>query len=147
MENAIVSIPTAPQTTFSVDSQAYLGRNQIRRNIGRSTSLYPCRSVVDRVLTLNPGESISVSAGVDGQGDTIVTGNNDAFDEIPTPIVTPLIAISLVTDSPIKVALNSGVIVLTVNKYLFLDSGVTEMTITNLAANTSPRTIQLAYAF
>jgi hypothetical protein len=132
MENAITSTPTPPDTTLSVDSILYLGRNQIRRNIGKSTTLYICKSVMDRAIELAPGESILIAPDLVG----------------PTP--HKLKAISLVTSSPVTVTLTHGTspgIVMVVNSYLFLDTPLDSMLVSNSPTATASARINLAYAY
>lgn len=61
MQPAIVNVVKPPVTTVSFDTTAYLGKSQIRRNVGHSTSLYIAESVVDRVVAVPAVQNVELT--------------------------------------------------------------------------------------
>jgi hypothetical protein len=135
MENAITTVPKPPEVTLSVDATVWMGRNQIRRNIGKSTSLYICKSVVDRTVNLLPGETFTAEPDILGP----LT--------VPPAPAAKIKALSIVTSSPVSVVLNGGAIFLNVSRYLFLDSDIEDVQVTNDVASTEEARISLSYAY
>ena len=112
---AIEEVSYTPATTLSFDNIVYFGQNQIRRNVGKSTSLYIGDSVIDSVVKVPP---LSLS--------TVSVPNNT------------ILAISIVTDNPVTVVVDSTVTI-DVNKTLVMDHPFSSMVIhndsTSLSAN------------
>lgn len=130
MQPAIVNVSTPPETTLSVDTTVYKGMNQIRRNIAHSTSLYAGASVVDRSISL------------------------EATDEVT--ILEPgkvLVAVYIKTDMPILILVGDETeptFNLKVARALVLDHQVSRLIITSdSVANPDELTtnIQLAYIY
>lgn len=93
----ITTVPTPPRTTFSIDTQVYLGQNQIRRNTGRNTTLYVGDTTVDRFIMVPAADSYTVQENL------------------------PIGGLILVTPGPITVTLDD-LIVLPIQKLLVLDT-------------------------
>ena len=114
MQPAIVNVSQPPATTLSFDTIVYLGQNQIRRNVGKSTSLIIGKSVVDRTLTLASANSLSGSS----------INIEDEF----------IIGMYICTDRPLKIALQTGddtPVVLKVHKILVLDMKISGFILSN----------------
>lgn len=83
MQDAIIVTPSAPKTTLSIDSTVYIGQNQIRRNIGKTTSFYEGVQTVDRMVLVPASDFVTItetlSIGVlviDTDSQVTVTLNN-----------------------------------------------------------------------
>jgi hypothetical protein len=93
MQPAIVNVTQPPATTLSFDTVVYLGQSQIRRNIGRSTSLYIGKSVVDRVAELSVNQTLTLTetgpvSALYVQTDSPLTVRLTSTD--PVPVVTTI---------------------------------------------------------
>lgn len=92
----ITTVPTPPRTTFSIDTQVYLGQNQIRRNTGRNTTLYVGDTTVDRFIMIPATEIYTIQESL------------------------PIGGMILVSQGPITVTIDDT-IVLPIQKLLVLD--------------------------
>lgn len=111
MQDAIISVPSAPKTTLSIDSTAYIGLNQIRRNIGKTTSFYGGVQTVDRTILVPASSSVDITEAL------------------------PIKCILVDTDSAVSLTLNSGTPFL-VRKHFMCDSaGVTTVRLTNASTS------------
>ena len=107
MQPAITNVSKPPVTTLSFDTRVFVGKAQIRRNVGHSTTLYVEDTIADRELSVNVQSSESVSE----LGSTIR-------------------GLYLQTDYPLKVTLN-GTLVLQVAKLLVIDIPITTIVMEN----------------
>ncbi len=122
MQPAIVNVNKPPVTTLSFDTKVYVGKAQIRRNVGHSTSLYVEDTIADRELTVKVQSSESVIE----LGSTIR-------------------GLYLQTDSPLQVTLN-GNIVLQVAKLLVIDTPITTLVMENNDEH-YPAVVKLTYGY
>jgi hypothetical protein len=107
MQDAIISVPSAPKTTLSIDSIVYIGLNQIRRNIGKTTSFYQGVQTVDRMVLVPFGSSVDITEAL------------------------PINCLVIDTDSTVSITLNSGTPI-SVRKHFMCDmAGITTIRLTN----------------
>ena len=107
MQDAIITVPSAPKTTLSIDSIVYVGKDQIRRNIGKTTSFYQGVQTVDRMVLVPLGSSVDITEAL------------------------PITCLVIDTDSTVSVTLNNGTPI-SVRKHFMCDmAGITTIRLTN----------------
>lgn len=120
MQDAIISTPAAPKTTLSVDSIVYIGQNQIRRNIGKTTSLYEGVQTVDRILLVPKADFVEITETL------------------------PVSALVIDTDSAVTLTLNNTVSI-EVRKHFMCDSpSIQTIKIAN-ASTTADANVRVTY--
>lgn len=125
MNNFVVtSLSSSPNltNTLSINTDVYLGQNQIRRNVGHNVSVYTGTITNDQYVDLQPTDTYRLTF------------------QTTTKIVV------LRTNNPVVISfVVAGVTrVLTVTRLLILDSAMSELTITNNGTVTAQ--FQISYA-
>ena len=119
MQDAIISIPTPPATTLSIDAQVFMGQNRIRRNIGTYTTLFVGTNVVDRALDIAPGDTKTIAEA--------------------------MTAVAIRTDQPLTLVCNAGALTFAVNQIFIADFPITDLVITAVAQNVNNAAVHLSY--
>ena len=123
MQNAIITATEIPTQTMSVDSIAYNGRNGIRRNVAKTTSLYIGKGFQDQSYTIAP----------------------EATVQIPIVAVDPADktqCVHLYTSQPLELTLDGG-IELSVRSVLTIDHPIGTLSVKNPGC--LPALVTLAY--
>jgi hypothetical protein len=66
MQPVIPTPPTAPQVSLSIETEVWMGQNQLRRSLGRAVSLLIGQRVVDEELILPPGDTLDINKEIQG---------------------------------------------------------------------------------
>lgn len=104
-----ITTPTSLNNTLSIETDIYLGRNQIRRNVGHNVAVYMGATTNDQLMDITP------------------------LVDYTATFQTPTQVLVLRVSAPVTVTVTIGGItrVLPVNRVLVLDSPVTALTIHN----------------
>jgi len=119
-QDCIVSLPTIPQRSMSIQVKALVGNKLIRRSVGDFQGFYPADNVSEQTLSLAPNISF--------------TGPKIA-------------ALMIATDQPVTLVLTKDAVVvtLTVNSLFVCDSGYDSFVITNPQAATENANVSAVY--
>lgn len=128
MQNALIFTNKPPVTTMTVDTTVFMGRNQIRRNVGRNTSLYIVGTVTDDYLHMRPGDRVELNTYFVPACD-----DSDVFEEISKERFSSerlIEAIVIQVDQPIVVQVNDQLPIF-VRRIFTLDSPSRSITLHN----------------